>query len=191
MNSRYKFQYICSYNASESFDGEKSKDGFDKIICIPKIDNIKDNKIIYKFNEIYDNKERNDTSLFYCSRIDIPEKNEYINEEYCNMENNYKSLIPWIDFLFDMLKFVVSILIDELDNIIKNRLIEIAEELRQIINILTNVEDKDTEYDEENDNNISFNEEEDQNIIFENHNIIHIDANIKDYIENEGKQKID
>ena len=115
MNSRYKFQYICSYNASESFKGDKTKDGYDKLVCIPKMNNINENKIIYKFNEIYDNKEINHTNLFYCSRIDMPEKNEYINEEYCNMENKYKSLITWIIFLFDLLKIYVPTLIDELD----------------------------------------------------------------------------
>ena len=57
LNSRYKYQYICSYNASENFKNYKTKDGFEQIICIPKI-NIIDNEIIEKFNKICNNKKK-------------------------------------------------------------------------------------------------------------------------------------
>ena len=70
MNSRYKYQYICSYNVSENFENDKTKDGFDKISCIPKINDINGNEIIIKFNKIYNNRDKNDSDLFYCSRIE-------------------------------------------------------------------------------------------------------------------------
>ena len=35
-NSRYKYQYICSYNASEDFKYDKTKDGLNQIICVEK-----------------------------------------------------------------------------------------------------------------------------------------------------------
>ena len=66
MNSRYKYQYICSYNASDDFKYDKTKDGLDQIICIAKINNIENNDIIDKYNEIsYNNKDNNETKLFY------------------------------------------------------------------------------------------------------------------------------
>ena len=51
--------------------------------------------------------------------------------------------------------------------------------------------DDDTEYDESNSNSVSFNEDEDKNIIVEGHNVYDVDINIKDYMENNGKQKIE
>ena len=88
-NSRYKYQYICSYNASDDFKSDKTKDGFDKIVCLSKIHNIDGNDIINAFNSVYDIKDKNESNLFYCSRIDEPKKNEYIKDEYCNKEKDF------------------------------------------------------------------------------------------------------
>ena len=53
-NSRYKYQYICSYDAAKDFKSNKTKDGLDKMICIQKINEAKNNNnIINKFIEIY------------------------------------------------------------------------------------------------------------------------------------------
>ena len=57
-NSRYKYQYICSYNASEDFKYDKTKDGFNKIVCVSKTHNIERNDIINEFNSVYENKIR-------------------------------------------------------------------------------------------------------------------------------------
>ena len=72
---------------------------------------------------------------------------------------------------------------------IYNRIDNIANEIRQQINMQFG--DDDTEYDESNSNNVSFNEDEDKNIIVEGHNVYDVDINIKDYMESNGKQKIE
>ena len=191
MNSRYKYQYICSYNASISFENDKTKDGFDKIICIPKINDIDDNENIIRFNKIYKHKDKNDSDLFYCSRIDKPEKDEYIKEKYCNIEIK---IPPILFFLFSFLLcfyYLHQFIFSYLNDTLSNRTHNIVEGVRQVINILHDKEDCDTEYDESSPNNVSFNEEEDKNIIFENHIISDATINIKDFIENERKPKLD
>ena len=182
MNSRYKYQYICSYNASENFEKDKTKDGFDKIICIPKINDINGNEIIIKFNKIY--KDKNDNGLFYCSRIDKPEKDEYIKAKFCNMENNLPSIIYHLyDFLLIFYCFN-NYLLKHFYKDLRKKIIEVV---RQHINSLPDKEDSDTEYDESNSNNSSFIEEEDKNIILENHTMSNVDVNIKNFIEKETK----
>ena len=182
MNSRYKYQYICSYNASKIFENDKTKDGFDKIICIPKINDINGNEIIIKFNKIY--KDKNDNGLFYCSRIDKPEKDEYIKAKFCNMENNLPSIIYHLyDFLLIFYCFH-NYLLKHFYKDLRKKIIEVV---RQHINSLPDKEDSDTEYDESNSNNSSFIEEEDKNIILENHTMSNVDVNIKNFIEKETK----
>ena len=79
-NSRYKYQYICSYDASKEFiDDEENEKKFDEIICFLKENTIRTNTVINKFISVYNNK---DNKLFYCNRIDQPKKNDYIKEEY-------------------------------------------------------------------------------------------------------------
>ena len=78
-NSRYKYNYICSYNAYKVFKYDKTDDGLDKLICIPVKNIINNNDVINNFiNEYKDNRN------YYCSRIDKPRKNKYIKSEYGN-----------------------------------------------------------------------------------------------------------
>ena len=63
--------------------------------------------------------------------------------------------------------------------------------LEEQLNSLIDDGDKDTEYDESNLDNEPFNEEEDKNIIMENHIVYNVDFNIKEFIKNEEKQKLD
>ena len=190
-NSRYKYQYICSYNASDDFKNDKAKDGLDKIICIPKINNIENNDIINKFNKKYNNnKDANDSKLYYCSRIDKPEKNEYIKDEYeyCNMKNSFSDITSLLLILIDFLNLFTKDSFKYLDRDLSERINNFINQLR-LYNY--NEDDNDTEYDESNSNNVSFNEEEDSNIIVENNEIYDIDFNIKDYFNNEEKLKKD
>ena len=191
MNSRYKYQYLCSYNASEDFKRDKTKDGFDKVICLPKINDIINNDIIKTFNEVYKNINKNDSSLFYCSRIDEPKKNEYIKDEYCKEENIYISLINFLLFLYDFLGFFHTQLNKDLADDINQRSINLINDLRQQINRMLDNEDHDTEYDESNSSNESFDEEEDKNIIVEDHHVYNAEFNFKDYVENGEKPKND
>ena len=190
LNSRYKYQYICSYNASQDFQGDKTKDGFDKIECILKKHNIKGNDIINKFYKVFGNHDNDEDDLFYCSRIDEPKKNEYIKDEYCNKENNfYYTIIKWLFLLYDLINLFHTELNSILAEGICNRVINTVRQIRQQIN--GQLSDDDTEYDESNSNNESFHEDEDKNIIVEGHNVYNVDTNIKDNIESEQKQKID
>ena len=194
MNSRYKYQYICSYNASEYFKNDNKKDGLDKIICIPKEHNIDNNEIIDKFNEIYECKDNNDTNLFYCSRIDEPKKNEYIKDEYCNKEKKfYYSLIEFLLFLTHILLLcqdkIHKNLEKEISNIEPIMIIPLWQHFN--INEIFGNEDCDTDVDESNSNNISFDEEEDKNIIIENHIVHNISVNIKNFLVKEEKEKLE
>ena len=191
MNSRYKYQYICSYNASDNFTNDKMKDGLDKIICIPKEHNIVNNEIFTKFNEIYECNEKNDVNLFYCSRIDKPEKDNYIKEEFCN---NAKKVPFFMDIFLFLLKhfiFFHNKLLKRLKKELMNRTHNFIRNLEPRLNNLLDEGDKDTEYDESNSNNVSFNEEEDKNIIKDNNIVYNVDFNIKDFVQNEEKQKPD
>ena len=192
-NSRYKFQYICTYNASKDFEGDKTKDGFNQIICIPKVNNIRNNDIINKFNKIYDNEYMNKTKLFYCSLIEAIKKDEYIKDEYCLQKNNFShKILLLLLSMMNILMFINKQLSKKVDTIIDNRFASAVERLRELrlyINRLSDDSDKITVCDESNLNDISFHEEEDTNIIVENHQVVKIDLNIKEFIENEKHKK--
>ena len=69
LNSRYKYQYICSYNASEDFQGDKKKDGFDKIECVLKINNIEGNDIINKFYKVFGSHDNDEEDYFIAVKL--------------------------------------------------------------------------------------------------------------------------
>ena len=98
INSRYKYNYICSYNAYKDFNGEKIDDGLDKIICIPakKVNDEIVNNFINEYKE---------KTNYYCSRIDKPKKNEFIKSEYCNVKIN----IPFIFYISGYIILISSI----------------------------------------------------------------------------------
>lgn len=58
-NSRHKHQYICSHDAAKDFESNKTNDGLDKVICIKKINDVKNNNIINKFIETYNSNNIN------------------------------------------------------------------------------------------------------------------------------------
>jgi len=190
-NSRYKYQYICSYNASKDFKYDKTKDGFNKIVCISKIHNIDGNDIIREFNLVYNNKDKNESNLFYCSRIDEPKKDDYIKEEVCSNENKFKSIIEYLLLLIDIIRLCHNQFHKILDKELSNREQNMLDILRIYNNARFGNEDSDTEYDESNSNNISFDEEEDKNIIIENHIVHNINVNIKNFLVKEEKEKLE
>ena len=184
-NSRYKYQYICSYNASEDFKNDKTKDGLDKIICVEKINNINNNSIFNQFSKVYDDKYE---KLFYCNSIEIFSKDEYIDEEYCNMKFKFFDVSG---FLYSILSTII-IFLKHFHNYLENQILENylsfqVERLRRLTG--KNETDCSTDNEDDDENNISFNEEEDKNIIVENHEVNNIEFNIKNFIENEEKIK--
>ena len=184
-NSRYKYQYICSYNASKDSENDKSDNGLDKMICIPKIKNITNNNIINQFSALYDN---NESQLFYCNRFDMPIKNAFIKDEYCK-KKNFRNLF-YILFLTIQ---EISIFYVKLYKRLQADLMEkiISELLNQVQRLIGDNDDCSTDNDESNSNNISFDEENDENIIVENSEVLNVDLNIKDYGENAKNQKLD
>ena len=51
-------------------------------------------------------KKKNESNLFYCSIIEKPKKDEYIEEKYCNVESKFPSIIFWILFLLNFLQIL-------------------------------------------------------------------------------------
>ena len=175
-NSRYKYRYICSYNA---FNYQKNPifDNLDIIKCIPKLKNI-NNNIINKFSKIYNNKQ-----LFYCSRINKPKKNNYIKDEYWNKKVNIPTLFFFIHFIYyALLCYQVKILL--ILNNLYLQYIGLNEEQSNNFN-----SEASTQYIENNINNISFNKEADKNIIVENNEVYNIEVSIKHFAEMKENKK--
>jgi len=185
MNSRYKYQYICSYNASSDFENDKSGNGLDKVICIPKISNNSKNNIIKQFSAIYEN---NDSQLFYCNRIDLPIKDAYIKDEYCNNKRNLVLPFSKVLLITNILSLFFRMLYEQLlDYSMARTSNEILNHPQRFLG--DNNDNCSTDNDECNSNNSSFDEENDGNIIVENNKVYNFDFNIKDYIENRPKSE--
>ena len=97
-NSRYSYQYICSYNPKDDFKKLiLTKDEYDEenklelIRCILVKNLLNDNNIINEFDKEYD-----DIDKYYCSLIYEPKKNNYINYKECdkNRFNIYALALP-------------------------------------------------------------------------------------------------
>ena len=187
-NSRYRYQYICSYNPYDSMKNEKTKDGLEKMQCVPKFNNIQENfKLINKFTNIYH--KNNISQLYYCNRVDMPIKDEFIPEKYCNdkkLQNEY-------NFLFFKIAYLIAVIFKNIYKDLQTHMhviigLELIEELERIIK---DKDDCSTDNDEPNSNDVSFIEEEDVNMIVENNNVKMLDVNIANFGKNEEKEKQD
>jgi len=175
-NSRYKFRYICSYNAS-NYQKNIIYDGLDKMKCIPKVKNINNYDIINKFSKVYKNRK-----LFYCNRMNKPKKNNYIKDEYCNKKINIPILFFYIHFIYYALLCYHVIILLILDDIYLQYICLNEEQ--------NNNSEASTHYGENNINNISFKKEVDKNIIVEKNEVYNIEVNIKNFVkikENQNK----
>ena len=74
-NSRYSYQFICSYDSSKDFINIKSKliqeIKPDSVICT-KFNELIDNNIIKNFKDVYIKKD-----IYYCSRTNMPQENDF------------------------------------------------------------------------------------------------------------------
>lgn len=187
-NSRYKYQYICSYNPLGAWTNEKSKNGLPKIQCVSKVNDITNFEVIDKFTKIY--QSMNISELYYCNLVEIPIKNEFVPERYCNTKVplHYK-----FNLLFHISYLIVLFFRDLYKYLEEHMLISIERELRNLIRDLINKEDDkcSTDNDEANSNNESFIEEDEINLIVENNNVQKLDMSITDLVENEKKEKQD
>ena len=187
-NSRYKYQYICSYNPYDDLKNEKTKDRLQKMQCLQKINNQDNFKLIDEFTKIY--QKMNISQLFYCNRIDIPIKNEFIPEKYCNNGENLNLKVHILLQISNMIATIFNLLFIDLIKYMQKRIEN--EILNEIERIIREKEDNcSTDNDEPNSNNVSFIEEDEINMIVENNSVHNIDMNITDLVENEQKEKQD
>jgi hypothetical protein len=155
------------------------------MICIPKIKNITNNNIINQFSALYDN---NESQLFYCNRFDMPIKNAFIKDEFCN-KKNFRNLFYTLFFIIQTISLFYNKLYKQLQFDVMKKIIN--ELLNQAQRLIGDNDDCSTDNEESNSNNISFDEENDENIIVENNEVLNVDLNIKDYDENAKKPKLD
>ena len=187
-NSRYKYQYICSYNPYDALKSEKTNDGMQKMQCVSKKHDPQENfKLINEFTQTY--KKINVSQLYYCNRVDIPIKDEFIPEKFCNEKANLEKIFY---YSFKLLYIIVIIFQDlYLDiedyfyTIILNELLNVAQ------NLLGEADNCSTDNDEPNSNDESFIEEDDVNIIVENNSIKQLDMDIANLKKNDKKEKQD
>ena len=106
-NSRYAYQYICSYDPSKEFQDINKKENNqeiipNKVICIPVNKLIEDNDIISLFNNEYLKEKK-----YYCSRTDIPKNNTYVKSKDCTKG---KLSLAYIFFFVSLFKIYFIII---------------------------------------------------------------------------------
>ena len=116
-NSRYKYQYICSYDNQKDFKYEyicyynlnsklvcvkeekriKQKIENDYILCVGHKSEITNNEIVHLFNKEYSNEKK-----YYCGRTNQPKKNNYVEDNNCN--NSFKKNIFYFFYIICILQ---------------------------------------------------------------------------------------
>ena len=102
-NSRYSYQYICSYDSSKEFKRQKliQETKPNSVICIEanNINNLMKNKVIELFTNEYNNNKN-----FYCSRTNMPKDNfTFAEHKDCN---NTKYSLSIVFILFSSFEFL-------------------------------------------------------------------------------------
>ena len=174
-NSRYRYQYICSYKAKKL-----SYDDVDKIICIPKVKNNTNNDIIEKFSLEHKNKK-----LYYCSRNKRPKKDEFIKDEYCNKTIN----TPILFFFIDCICYIILLIYHYPPFHTIETFFSYTGLNEEQNNNPRSISDVETQYSEKNINNIPYIQQDDKNIILENNKEYEVEVNIKNFMENKDIAK--
>ena len=98
-NSRYFYQYICSYDSSKDFKK-------DNIICIP-LKTIKEtNEVLYLFNNEYKKSNK-----YYCSRTNMPNNYSFVNHKKCKKTSYSWMIALLIIFIFEFIFYYFIFLI--------------------------------------------------------------------------------
>jgi hypothetical protein len=202
-NSRYTYQYICSYDSSKEFAQINTKMKLkqevepDIVIC-NKFNELIDNNIINKFKDVYKKKDK-----YYCSRTNKPQENDYsfAKAKDCRMTKNTLLLFGFIAYIFPMWYFLVILIfkrkrfrerrIDIHANLSLDRNFNLNNSinLRRNIIILNNANSSNnsTERSENPGRNINFRSEKTINIIIENKKEFIINQNIKNIFDKTNK----
>ena len=130
-NSRYSYQYICSYDSSKDFLYKdfhkiKPKNLIEEIkpqyvICVPVKSLKSENKIIKQFINIYKN-----SNNYYCSRTNKPEEYNYACIEDCNNKLKHIYLIIFLVMLIfqGIYLYFYYISINDVNEINNSKLVE-------------------------------------------------------------------
>ncbi len=176
-NSRYAFQYICSYDSSKDFKNTINSEIEDNnVICIP-YNNIINNNIIDKFINEYKEEE-----IFICSRTNIP-KYEYANDKDCSEKKSkymYSFLVlVYLRFIILFSPILSTCFYDE--DMRRNNL---------LFGDVFDISRKSTNVSEKSNRDEIFVKQKTQNIIIENKEIFVINTNIKN-VESSKNIKIE
>ena len=189
-NSRYKYQYICSYDTYKDFKyeykiyyinrnyyyikeekkiNEKIEDNY--IRCVPFKSIILNNTIIDLFNKEYLNDNK-----YYCGRTNQPKKNNFVQDKECN--NKLKKNIFYLFYIMCFLQiiYVVSYCSIKICDLEKD-----YNYVRRNQNMISNINEKSlssTNISDKN-NNINFKRLNTKNIIYINKKEITINKDIR------------
>ena len=101
-NSRYLYQYICSYDSSKDFKKNKLKNQIkkDSIICISlkEIKENEDNEVKNLFINEYKNIKN-----YYCSRTNMPKTYSFVNHKNCKKAKYSLNIALYIIFIFEFI----------------------------------------------------------------------------------------
>ena len=184
-NSRYLYQYICSYDSSKDFKK-------DKIICNSVKAINETNKVLYLFNNEYQKSNK-----YYCSRTNMPDNYSFVNHKKCKKANYSWMIALLVIYIFEYIfYYVILIFIGEGFHNYQNYRGRRRERTRNINrlenneiqnnNSQTNIDTKSSENPYES--NI-FMQQKTRNIIIENKQEYSIDTNIKNNILNKENKK--
>ena len=194
-NSRYSYQYICSYNPSKDLDFKLKKEiKNDNIIC-KNAKSIMNKEIIKLFFIEYKN-------IYYCSRTNIPKDYTYIKHKDCNNNNKYKWMIIIYTFsIFQIIYFPSCTLIIILMELPRASRLHRNNEIRRISfdsimnfnninNFIINELNNDSTRGNENINiEDNFFKQKTRNIIIENKKEFDIETNIKNFSLDKNNKK--
>ena len=180
-NSRYSYQYICSYNSSKEFifaettrktQKRLTKEILDDYVQCVQVEKIIDNNLINLFSEKYKDK-------YYCSRTNMPKDYPLVKQIYCNNKIR-KILIKYVFYPINYCQIIyVELLIFYL--IMRKSEYNINNNINLNIHVY-NLSNNSTKEDEiPNRNNIDYIQQLTRNIIIENKKEIPIKENINDF----------
>ena len=200
LNSRYSYQYICSYNPIEDFKKlilDKTEydpsNRLDLIKCVLVNTILDNNDVVFEFSEEYP-----DIDKYYCSSVYEPKKNNYINNNECHKDKNIIYILALLFNSFQLIFILIycyacrnlendnNIRIDRsnredvIDRLFDlNRMLILLRDLLNMNLANLDISNISTERTEKNNNNEEDLEvEKTKNIIIDNHSKYEVEINI-------------
>ena len=179
-NSRYSYQYICSYNPSKDFKNNLSKKVEpDNIICIKSYKIIEDNTLIDSFINEYKK-----DGIYYCARTNMPKDYSFAKHKDCN-DSKYRYMLAFIILTYLRILFIfwpiISALLLPEDNLANG----------PFIGNFLNVSRKSTIETEAPKEVVNFERDKTINIFIEQNNEYILNTNIKNLYHQNNNINID